>query len=139
MKSIIKMMFAGILIAGISSCDREDPTPVKEDIGGKGGNAVINAIPRHHGNNIDSCTIYIKYNTLDKPNPVFNASQYDDSVKCVKVNNNPTATFTGLKKGKYFLYGVGWDPQGFAVEAGKPVTITAEQTYEVVVPVTEGD
>lgn len=128
-----------LMVCTASSCKREEPV----EIAGKGGNASIKAIPKHHSKYITDCTMYIKYNTNDKPAAVFSASQYDDSLKCTTVDGIPSATFTGLKKGKYYVYGVGTDPavatNNGRVEAGKPVTITADQEYEINIPVTEGD
>lgn len=69
--------------------------------------ATLHVTPKHHTRPIDSCKIYIKYNATDSP--ANNA--YDDSAKCVQVAGVPVATFSGLKKGNYFLYGYGWDPQ----------------------------
>lgn len=128
---------AALLLAiGFSSCDRTEPV----ELAGKGGNATIVAVPKHHSKYINDCTMYIKYNTNDLPSATFSPSQYDDSLKCVTVDGKPSAGFTGLKKGKYYIYGVGYDPDiQMKVEAGKPVTITADQSYEVVIPVTEGD
>ncbi len=139
MRYRLAIVTIGILsIASLAACERSKPEPV--EVGGKGGSSTIYAIPRHHSKNIDSCTIYIKYNTNDLPSPNFSASQYDDSMKCVKVNGDPTATFSGLKKGKYYLYGIGYDPSiSSKVEAGKPVTVSTDGTMTVVVPVTEGD
>jgi hypothetical protein len=87
------------------SCNKggDDPQP----IGGKGGNATIKVTPRHHGQQIDSCMIYVKYNAVDAPaNNV-----YDDSAKCILINGVPIATFAGLKNGNYYFWGYGWDPQ----------------------------
>lgn len=125
-----------ILVCSASSCKRDEPV----EVAGKGGNASIKAVPKHHSKYINNCTMYIKYNTNDLPSATFSASQYDDSLKCMVVDGIPYATFTGLKKGKYYVYGLGYDSTiQQTVQAGKPVTITADQTYEITVPVTEGD
>jgi len=125
-----------VFIACISfvSCERKDPQTNQEDIGGKGGSSILKISSKHHGKNIDSATIYIKYNTQDKP------TSYDDSMKCVMESGKPTATFTQLKKGKYYLFGKGWDKNiSNHVEGGIPYIISQEKTLEIVVPVTEGD
>lgn len=117
----------GLLL--LAACDRN-----KTEIGGKGGNAVLRITPQHHGKNIDSCMIYIKYNTQDKP------ASYDDSAWCVKIDNKPVATFSNLKKGNYYLYGYGYDPGiAKAVKGGVPYTISSETTLDYNLPVTEGD
>lgn len=126
MKSISLMSIAAMLL--FAACERKETVPV----GGKGGNATLKVTPQHHGNNIDSCTIYLKYNVQDKP------SSYDEEVKCVMENGKPVATFTNLNKGNYYVFGKGWDP-GIEqdVEGGIPYTITEETTKEITVPVTE--
>jgi hypothetical protein len=129
--------FASIVATiAFTSCERKEPV----EIAGKGGKANIVAVPRHHGKFINECTMYIKYNTNDLPSPTFNPSLYDDSLRCTVADGKPSANFTGLKKGKYYIYGVGMDTAlSIKVEAGKPVTITADQSYEIIIPVTEGD
>ncbi len=123
------LSFASVLL--FAACERKQPTPVGGK-GGKGGNATLKVTPQHHGENIDSCTIYLKYNAQDKP------SAYDEEVKCVKENGKPVATFTNLNKGNYYVYGDGWDPDiEQEVEGGIPYTITEETTKEITVPVTE--
>ncbi len=126
MKSISLMSIAAMLL--ITACERKETVIV----GGKGGNATLKVTPQHHGDNIDSCTIYLKYNVQDKP------SSYDEEVKCVMENGKPVATFTNLNKGNYYVYGKGWDP-GIEQEVagGIPYTITEEATKEITVPVTE--
>jgi|SRR5690606_34181696 len=121
---------AALLIFTTSCKDREEKDEV--NIGGKGGDATIEATPQHHSLNIDSCTIYIKYNTKELP------STFDDSAKCVMKGGKPVATFTNLKKGDYYLYGKGWDPSIIEnVKGGIPYTIKEETTIPVIVPVTE--
>lgn len=128
MKAVRYLATGLALSVALISCDREDPEP----IGGKGGNAVLKVTPQHHGKNIDSCTIYIKYNAQDKP------ATFDDSVKCVMEGGKPVATFSGLKKGKYYLFGFGWDPSiGMSVKGGAPYTISQESTQSYNLAVTE--
>ena len=102
------MALAGLLLFA-ASCNKPDDTPVVTptvDSAGKGGNATLHITPRHHGRQIDSCTIYVKYNATDKPAD----GRYDDSAQCVQAGGIPVATFSRLRKGKYYLYGYGWDP-----------------------------
>ena len=122
---------AGLLSTALmfSSCERKD------DMAGKGGAATLKVTPQHHGKNIDSCTIYLKYNATDKP-----SGNYDEQVTCVSENGKPVATFTSLKKGRYYIYGRGWDKNiDQAVEGGIPYEITGETTLNINIPVTEGD
>lgn len=118
-----------------ASCgDKEpSPTPAPALTGGKGGTAVLQVYPQHHGQPIDSCTIYIKYATNDLP-----AGSYDDSARCVVVGSAGMATISGLKTGNYYLFGLGYDPAfGVAVDGGVPYNISQEDTFEVYLPVGE--
>ncbi len=107
MKNLIKHLLpcSVILLFFAASCNKGDDGPAT-DTAGKGGNAILKITPRHHGNQIDSCTIYVKYNAVDAPVN----GRYDDSAKCILTGGIPVATFSGLKKGNYYLYGYGWDP-----------------------------
>ncbi|RYD55797.1 MAG: hypothetical protein EOP56_14635 [Sphingobacteriales bacterium] len=116
------------IVTLLSSCDRDKSI----SIGGKGGKGTLNITPRHHSRNIDSCKVYIKYNESDKP------LIYDDSVWCKNVGGNPVGTFTGLKRGKYYLYGKGWDADGqYDVDGGAPYEIKEETTLSYTLAVTE--
>ncbi len=106
MKYPLILLVAIIAFAG--SCKRGDDTaPVKKDTAGKGGNAILKVTPRHHGVQIDSCTIYLKYNAIDAPT----YGKYDDSARCILTGGIPVATFSGLRKGNYYIYGYGYDPK----------------------------
>ena len=108
----------------------------KEDQAGKGGKAVLKITPRHHNKNIDSCTVYLKYNTQNLPADF----RFDDSAKCVPEGDKPVATFSGLKKGDYYIYGKGWDTTiAQEVVGGTPYTIKEETTQSYNISVTEGD
>src|SRR6476620_3496876 len=112
------------------SCHKSDDTP----IGGKGGNATLNIYPAHHSKskNLINMVIYIRYNTKDAP------TTYDDSAACIDNNGAPFATFTGLKKGDYYLYGRGYDTSiNKNVKGGSPYTITNEASQTVPLAVSE--
>jgi len=129
MKRFINYLIVVILL--FSSCGRTDK--IIEDKAGKGGNATLLVTPQHHGKNIDSCTIYIKYNTLDAP-----TTAYDDSAICTMSNGKPIASFSGLRKGDYYLYGEGYDPAILQqVAGGINHTIKEEKTIQIFIPVTE--
>lgn len=133
MRYIIQTLFCMALAALITTtaCKKKEDTAT--EIAGKGGNATLKVTAQHHGDNIDSCTIFLKYNVQDKPDT------YDEEVVCVPENGKPVATFTGLKKGNYYIYGDGWDPDiDQKVVGGIPYTITEEKTLDINVPVTEG-
>jgi hypothetical protein len=143
MKPKIVYFTALIALLSIAACKKREDPITTTDTAGKGGNATLKITPKHHSRYIDSCTVYIKYNTLDLPAGDFSPSKYDDNAVCIKMNDSAgsaVATLSSLKKGKYFIYGVGWDKNGpYGVAGGIPVTITDEITYNVTLPVTEGD
>lgn len=100
------LLFLAAISAISVGCDKDkeivDPPPPV--IAGKGGNNALRIVPVHNGYNIDSCFVYIKYNSLDMP------SSFDDSIYCTLDNRNEYAGyFSGLQKGNYFLYARGWD------------------------------
>ena len=130
MKTTILTGVLFLLLASVVSCNRSDgnETPVA----GKGGSAVLKVTPKHHASNIDSCLVYIKYNTLDA------AANYDDSTWAVLENGVPVATFSGLKNGNYYLFGRGWDPAIMqSVRGGIPQPVSEQKTYNLVLPVSE--
>jgi hypothetical protein len=128
-KHLFAICIAAVAMLAVAACNRKDE---ETDVAGKGGNAVLKVVPKHHDDEIDSCKVYIKYNTLDV------ASSYDDSASVIQVNGAPVATFSGLKKGKYYLYGKGWDASiSKEVKGGLPQTIAEDKTYELTLPVSE--
>ena len=131
--SLSLLVLVSAITLSVFSCKRPD-----DNIGGKGGKATLKVTPQHHGNNIDSCTIYIKYNSQTPPSATTDG--YDESMVCIMEGGNPVATFTELKKGRYYIYGYGWDPAvSQNVKGGIPFTISEESTISINVPVTEGD
>ncbi|MBN8670825.1 MAG: hypothetical protein ACK4EY_12480 [Flavipsychrobacter sp.] len=130
------MKLYGYLLLAVSALSiyacRDKTSANPEPIAGKGGNAILNIVAKHHSKNIDSITVYIKYNTQDA------TVVYDDSVKAVMKDNKPIATFTNLKAGKYYIYGFGWDPSiSSAVKGGIPYTITEDKQLNITLPVSE--
>lgn len=117
-------------ISVFACCRPEEQT----EVGGKGGNATLKVTPQHHGNNIPNSKVQIKYNTQELP------TSFDEVEMTVDDNGKPVATFSGLKKGNYYIYGSGYDSSiGQNVVGGIPYTITEENTQSITVPVTEGD
>jgi hypothetical protein len=98
----------GILSAGVVGCDDEDDDDRKVTPAtgaGKGGTVGLWVVPVHDSIDVDSGMVYIKYNAL-----VMAAdSSFDDSAKCEKINNRPTAAFYSLRKGDYYFFCKGWD------------------------------
>lgn len=114
----------------ITSCSRTE----KDENAGKGGNASLKVVLKHHNEakSILNGKVYIKYNAQDAP------SSFDDSTNCLMVDGTPTGTITGLKKGKYYLYGTGYDTTvSQAVKGGVPYEIKEEISHEISLPVTE--
>ncbi len=99
--------------------------------GGKGGSAIITITPKHIGLNVDSCTIYVKYGTLDAPT----SGVYDDSQKVILVDTTPVAIFTHLKAGLYYFYGKGYHvPYSAYVKGGANYTMCSEHAETVYLP-----
>lgn len=103
--------------------------------GGKGGTAYIRITPNHDGWDIDSCMVYIKYNSAVVPA----GGVYDDSTWARKVDNKPVAVFDQLKPGRYYVYGKGWDlVRSEKVAGGLPYIIPENQsstTHTLVLPI----
>lgn len=122
------------LAAILASCGGDDGnktvTPPIE--AGKGGNAELRITPKHHQRTIDTCMVYIKYNTSEAP------TSYDDSVQCTMHSGDTVAVFSGLKTGKYYLYGRGYDKGIFqTVVGGAPYTISSETVQNLNLYITE--
>lgn len=131
MKNRIALIAAMAALLASASCSKDDDAG---PIGGKGGNATLRVNTFHHQRRIDSCMVYIKYNSQDAPAN----GRYDDSARIVKAPADTVATFPGLKAGKYYLFGKGWDTGGpYAVQGGLPYTVTEEKVVEFDLPVTE--
>ncbi len=131
MKALLLLLAVPLLL--ISCKKGGDETP---PVGGPGGLATIKITPRHHGRQIDSCMVYVKYNTLNPPSA---DSSYDDSARCVLINGIPIATFGSLKLGNYF-FAKGWDPllsPPQTVRGGLTWTVINETLQSFDLPVSE--
>ncbi len=125
-----------LAIFSFAACKKEEGTTEEPPLtGGKGGAATLRVTMRHHTKPIDTGTVHIKYKAKDAP-----TTPYDDSAKVVLDAGVPVATFSGLTKGSYYLYGFGYDPAIVNnVKGGIPYEITEEKSLDITVPVTEGD
>lgn len=115
-----------------AGCKQDDDQPEPGTGAGKGGNATLRVMPRHHSEPIDSMTVFVKYNAVDKPAD----GRYDDSAKVSVTGGVPIAVFTGLRKGNYYLYGYGWDrTPGYIVKGGYayPLQNETDQSTELAV------
>jgi hypothetical protein len=129
MKNLLIVAIVGISFLSVMGCK-------KKSSAGLGGSANIKISAKHHAANIDSCTIYIKFNSSEAP---ANLSEYDLSQQlALDANNNSNTIFTGLKTGDYYIFAYGWDPAISAnVKGGIPYTIKQETDLETIIPVTE--
>ena len=131
MKNILLATIAIFAIV-LNSCERKET-----NIAGKGGNTTLKVTPQHHGDNIDSCTVFLKYNAKDLP---ASGTAYDEEVICIMEGGKPVATFNNLKQGEYYVYGKGWDPDiNQAVVGGIPYVIAEDGVLSINIPVTEGE
>ncbi|MEO6168662.1 MAG: hypothetical protein ABIO46_08140 [Chitinophagales bacterium] len=105
---------------------------------GLGGEATIAAFPKHHDKPIPNTVIYIKYDAKEFPGT--DVGVYDGfKIAESEPGGDPHAHFEELKKGDYYLYGVGFDSSiNQIVTGGIPVEIKEKSgETDVVVPVTE--
>lgn len=128
MKNAQHLVILSFLMLFFNACQ-------KKPLAGLGGKAQLTIQCQHHGINIDSATVYIKYNSLE----AVNISEYNNSKVLSKNNNNQyTAQFDGLKPGDYYLFAQGWDPSiANNVKGGIPFSIKEEDTFSLIIPVTE--
>lgn len=121
-----KALLIAVCTVSIISCEKkiDDSTPKKTTtVAGKGGDNTLLITPVHDSVNVDSCMVYIKYNTDVTP------VTFDDSAKCKMVSGKPVATFKELKQGQYFIWGKGWDLiRSQTVTGSVPYTITTMGT-----------
>lgn len=123
MQRFLPALFLLALSLGFSSCVQEGP----------GGTSTINGVAAHHDLPIPDTKVYILYGSKESPGT--DPALYDDSTTA---NSSAEFSFTGLQKGEYYLYGIGYDSAiGEPVRAGIPVDLESGKTVEVVVPVTE--
>ena len=127
MKTILSIFVSVVLLCSFS-CK-------KKPSAGLGGNASLKINAYHHSQPIDSCTVYIKFNTSEAPDD----DVYDLQQAVTKDSSGNSFTiFSGLKKGDYYIFAKGWDPNiAAAVKGGIPYTIKEEETLSITVPVTE--
>ena len=135
-----KLLLSAAALTLLAAACKNDDDPVTPATAGKGGHTTLRIMSQHHHPPaIDSITVYIKYNASNLP------LTFDDSARAVKGAVDTVATFTGLKNGNYYLYGLGWDRSiADTVMGGIPYTINVPDTsvattINLTLPVTEGD
>lgn len=120
---IILLSAAVILSMTISSCHKE----------GTGGKSSVSGSVKHHSALIPNSVVYIKYGAKEFPGT--NTSLYDASVTA---DANAHYEFKNLRKGDYYLYGVGYDNTIMeTVTGGIAVTLKYNKESSTDVPVTE--
>jgi hypothetical protein len=117
-------LFLSLALFGFISCGKE----------GTGGKAVIKGQVKHHDKLIPGAVVYIKYGAKDFPGS--NVTYYDASVTADAQANY---AFPDLKKGDYYLFGIGYDSAiALPVSGGIHAEIKKKtETVEINVPVTE--
>lgn len=105
-----------------------EPT-VSPTSAGKGGDAVLQILPIHDNIKIDSCMVYVRYNSLVISET---GSDYNDSAWVEVVDGDPIARFYDLKPGNYYIFAKGWDIiRSEKVRGGLPYTITKDKDATV--------
>lgn len=129
MKTILNFQrtIAIVLLIGtavlITSCRKE----------GTGGKSSVSGQVKHHSNPIPNAVVYIKYGATEFPGT--DVSKYDNSVTA---DANANYNFKDLRKGDYYLYGVGYDNTIMEiVTGGVAVKLKYNKETSSDVPVTE--
>ena len=100
---------------------------------GTGGKSNISGYVMHHSKLIPNAVVYIKYGAKEFPGT--DVAAYDQSITA---DANAHYEFTDLRKGDYFLYGVGFDNSGpYTVVGGIAVKLKYNKTTTTDIPVTE--
>jgi hypothetical protein len=121
-----KILIASIyLIAATTffSCKKE----------GTGGKSTVSGTVKHHSNPIPNAIVYIKYGATEFPG--VDLSVYDNHVTA---DANAHYEFKDLRKGDYYLYGVGYDANIFeTVKGGVGIKLKYNNNISSDIPVTE--
>lgn len=120
---ILFCLLPAMLCIALVSCHKE----------GTGGKSSVSGTVRHHAPAIPGCVVYIKYGATEFPGT--DVSQYDAHTTA---DGSGHYGFTGLQKGNYYLYGVGYDAAGpYPVTGGIGIKLKRNQALTTDVPVTE--
>jgi hypothetical protein len=127
MKKYLSHLVLGIIclitITTLHSCHKE----------GTGGKSGVSGTVYHHSKPIANAIVYIKYGATEFPGA--DVSVYDNKVTA---DANAHYEFTDLRKGDYFLYGVGYDDAIFqVVKGGLGIKLKYNKKATSDVPVTE--
>jgi hypothetical protein len=124
MKKFSKPFIAVLLLGSIAvSCKKE----------GLGGKSSVSGTVKHHTLAIPHSVVYIKYGATEFPGT--NVGIYDASAT---TDASAHYGFSGLQKGDYYLYAVGFDSTiSQSVSGGIGVKLKKSEAKESDVPVTE--
>jgi len=125
MKSNFKIRYVSLILLSLLfySCHKE----------GIGGKSSLDGTVYHHSKPIPNAIVYIKYGATDFPGT--NVSSYDDHTTA---DASAKYQFDNLRKGNYYLYGVGYDDAIFAtVSGGVAIKLKYNKSASTDVPVTE--
>ncbi len=118
--ALVLFILAG---ATISSCKKE----------GAGGHSSVSGSVKHHTKLIPNAIVYIKYGATEFPGTDINL--YDAHVTS---DTNAHFEIKDLRKGDYYLYGVGWDNALMqTVTGGTGIKLKYNKASVNDVPVTE--
>ncbi len=100
---------------------------------GNGGKSIVNGYVSHHSHKIPGATVYIKYGAVEFPGT--DVSKYDASVTADAAAHYE---IKDLRKGEYYLYGVGYDNSIMEiVSGGIGIKLKYNKVTTTDIPVTE--
>lgn len=112
------------MISVISSCTEE----------GLGGTSSISGQVKHHSDSVPAALVLIKYDANELPGT--QVGDYDD--QAMASSDNGQYEFTGLQRGSYYLYSMGYDSLIFdSVFGGIHIRIGNGEQAKTNIPVTE--
>lgn len=119
----ITIVLAAVVMLTVTACHKE----------GTGGKSSVSGTVKHHSKPIPNAIVYIKYGTKDFPGT--DVSKYDASTVA---DASANYSFKDLRKGDYYLYGVGYDDAILeTVTGGVSVKLKYNKETQSDVPVTE--
>jgi hypothetical protein len=119
----IKYLIVPVILFLFSACHKE----------GTGGKSTVSGMVMHHEMMIPNAVVYIKYGARELPGT--DGTAYDASTTADASGNYE---FRDLRKGEYFLYGIGYDNSiQEIVKGGISVELKYNKETSIDVPVTE--